>query len=104
MDYFIETAPLETLQSDCTIIGVYQDLQLCLPANVLDNNTRDLLNTVISRGDIKGKLGDTLLINVIPNSTIERILLVGLGENKPLATKNFRKALYAAVNLSLIHI
>ncbi|SJM91957.1 aminopeptidase A, a cyteinylglycinase [Crenothrix polyspora] len=98
MDYFIETAPLETLQADCTIIGVYQDLQLCLPANALDNNTRDLLNTVISRGDIKGKLGDTVLINVVPNSAIERILLVGLGENKPLAAKNFRKALYAAVN------
>lgn len=98
MDYFLETAPLEKLQSDCAIIGIYLDQQLCLPTNWLDSNVNEVIQAVIRRGDIKGKLGDTLLINVVPNSSVERILLVGLGENKPLLPKNFRKALYAAVN------
>jgi leucyl aminopeptidase len=80
------------------IIGVYQDLQLCMPANALDNSTRELIAGVVSRGDIKGKMGETALINVVPNSSLTRILLVGLGENKPLSGKTYRKVLSIAVN------
>jgi leucyl aminopeptidase len=57
-----------------------------------------LINTIVSRGDINGKNGETVLINAIPDNPIERILLVGLGENKPLTSKNYRKALLAAIN------
>lgn len=98
MDYFIETTPIEALPCDCVIIGVYQDQQLCLPANVLDNSTRDLISSIINRGDIKGKIGETTLVNVVPNSSIARILLVGLGENKPLSDKTYRKVLFSVVN------
>jgi leucyl aminopeptidase len=98
MDYSIETTLLETLHCDCVIIGVYQDLQLCLPVNTLDNSTRDLITSVVNRGDIKGKMGESALINVVPNSSLTRILLVGLGENKPLSSKTYRKVLSSAVN------
>ncbi len=98
MDYSIETAPLEKLQCDCMIVGVYQDLQLSPAATTLDHSTQGILSKVLNRGDLSGKTGETVLINVLPDSTIERILLVGLGENKPLSGKNYRKALSAAVN------
>ena len=98
MDYSIETAPLEKLQCDCMIVGVYQDQQLSPTAAALNNSTQGMLARVLSRGDLSGKNGETVLINVIPDSHIERILLVGLGENKPLSSKNYRKALSAAVN------
>ena len=62
------------------------------------NSTQGLINKILNRGDISGKNGETVLINVIPDSSIERILLVGLGENKPLSGKNYRKALLAAIN------
>jgi leucyl aminopeptidase len=61
-------------------------------------STKGLINTIVSRGDINGKNGETVLINAIPDNPIERILLVGLGENKPLTSKNYRKALLAAIN------
>ena len=57
-----------------------------------------LINNIVSRGDLSGKNGETVLINAVPGSKIERILLVGLGENKPLSGKNYKKALLAAVN------
>ncbi|MDD1627548.1 MAG: leucyl aminopeptidase, partial [Methylococcaceae bacterium] len=80
MDYAIETAPLETLQCDCLIVGVYQDQQLSASASSINHSTQGLINKILSRGDISGKNGETVLINVIPDSSIERILLVGLGE------------------------
>ncbi len=98
MDYAIETAPLETLQCDCLIVGVYQGHQLSASASLVNNSTQGLINKILSRGDISGKNGETVLINAIPDSSIERILLVGLGENKPLSGKNYQKALLAAIN------
>lgn len=98
MDYSVETAPLEELQCDCVIVGVYQDQQLSPSATALNNSTDGLINKIVSRGDLSGKNGETVLINAIPGSKIESILLVGLGENKPLSGKNYKKALLAAVN------
>ncbi|MGR9012176.1 MAG: leucyl aminopeptidase [Gammaproteobacteria bacterium] len=98
MDYSIETAPLEELQCDCIIVGVYQDQQLSPSATALNNITHGLVNNIVSRGDLSGKNGETVLINAVPDSKIERILLVGLGEHQPLSAKNYKKALLAAVN------
>jgi leucyl aminopeptidase len=97
MDYLIETAPLATLPADCLVAGVYQDKQLALSADALDASTRNWVNTVLARGDMKAKLGETLLLH-IANSNTPRILLVGLGENKPLTGKAFRKAVQSAAN------
>jgi leucyl aminopeptidase len=98
MEYAIETAPLETLQCDCLIVGVYQDKQLSASANSVNDSTQGLITKILGRGDISGKNGETVLINAIPDSSIERILLVGLGENKPLSSKDYKKALLAAIN------
>lgn len=98
MNYSIETNSLETLKSDCLIVGIYSNQQLSSSAKIVDDATHGLLTSIVARGDIAGKLNDTLLLNVIPNSAIERVLLVGLGEQKPLSAKNYRKALAAAIN------
>lgn len=98
MDYSIEFAPLETLPTDCIIIGVYQNQQLVSFGAEISDNLHQVIAKVISRGDNNGKLAETVLINVLPNCGIERVLLVGLGENKPLLPKNYRKILLAAAN------
>ena len=97
MDYAIETAPLETVSTDCLIVGVYQDLHLSASASQINQSTDGLVQKLLSRGDISGKLGETVLINAIPNSPLARVLLVGLGENQALSGKNYRKALSAAI-------
>lgn len=97
MNYLIETNSLETLQTDCIVVGVYNNQQISNAAQTIDNVINGLISTVVKRGDILGKIGDTLLLNVIQNSNIERVLLVGLGEQKPLTTKNYRKILAATI-------
>ena len=98
MNYSIETNPLETLESDCLIVGIFNNQQLTLAAKTLDDQTNGLLTSVVNRGDIAGKLNETLFLNVIPNSDIKRILLIGLGEQKPLSVKNYRKILSTIIN------
>ena len=96
MDYSIETAPLKELQCNCIIVGVYQNQSLCFTAEQLNTAHQGLISTVLNRGDINGKNGETVLLHLL-NNPIERILLVGLGEKTKLSAKNYRKALFAAV-------
>jgi leucyl aminopeptidase len=97
MDYSIETAPLKELQCDCIIVGVYQNLSLCFTAEQLNTSHQGLISTVLSRGDISGKNGETVLLHLF-DSNIQRILLVGLGEKAKLSAKNYRKALFSAIS------
>ncbi|MFA5983090.1 MAG: leucyl aminopeptidase [Methylococcaceae bacterium] len=98
MDYSIETAPLEKLQCDCIIVGVYPDQQLSPSASYLNDNIQGLIVRLLNRGDITGENGESLLIHDMPNSKIERLLLVGLGKKEALSGKNYRKALTTAIN------
>ncbi|WP_305909193.1 leucyl aminopeptidase [Methylomarinum sp. Ch1-1] len=97
MDYSIETQPLDKLRSHCLIAGIYENQQLSDVASALDRLTQGTIDKVIKRGDIQGKIGETLLLNVLPDGNIERILLVGLGEKGKVTRKHYRKALAAAI-------
>ena len=97
MDYSIESLSLDKLQSDCVLVGVYENQQLSPAATTLDALCGGLISKLISRGDIKGKNAETLLINNIPHTNIERIILVGFGENGKVTRKQYRKALAAAI-------
>ena len=98
MDYSIETAPLKELQCDCIIVGVYQDAPFYSSASDLNDSNQGLISNILSRGDLRGKNGETVVCHVLPDTGIQRILLVGLGEKAKLTSKNYRKALLAAVN------
>ena len=97
MEYFIDSSPLEKQQQDCIIIGVYENEKLSSSASLLDSQTDGLVKKILTRGDIKGKTGETVLLNLSPDNNIERILVVGLGKSSTLTRKNYRKALNSAV-------
>lgn len=97
MDYSIETLALDKQQTDCVIVGLYENQQLTPSALAIDELNQGIITQLIDRGDISGKNAETLLINYLPNSTTKRILLVGLGEKEKLTAKLFRKALSSAI-------
>lgn len=98
MEYSIETTPIDTLPCDCIIIGVYQNLQIAASGLTLPEQLQSTINMMCKRGDITGKLGETVLLNLLPDTAINRVLAVGLGEAKPLSRKSYRKVLSAAAN------
>lgn len=98
MDYFIEASPLEKLETDCIIVGIYENQQLSPSATSVDNLNQGIIKRLIDRGDIKGKNSETLLINYLPGCSFERIVLLGLGEKDKITSKLYRKALAAAVS------
>ncbi len=97
MDYSIETQPLDKLETDCIIVGIYKNQQLSPSAAFVDARTHQLINNLFERGDVTGKNSETLLVSVVPGSSMERVLLVGLGEEEKFTPKLYRKMLGAAV-------
>ncbi len=97
MDYFIETLALDKQQTDCLIIGLYENQQLSPSAIEIDGLNQGLIAQLIKRGDVTGKNAETLLINYLPDSSVDRILLVGLGKKEKLTAKLYRKALVSAI-------
>lgn len=98
MDYLLASTPLDTLETECLIVAVFENKQLSPAAQTLDSLTNGLITTILERGDIKAKVADTLLINYLPHAPIKRALLVGLGDAEKLTAKDYRKALGSAAN------
>ncbi len=98
MDFLLANTPLESLQTECLIVAVFENNKLSSAAQKLDKLTDGLISTILQRADIKGKVADTLLINYTPYTAIKRILLVGLGDADKLSSKDYRKAVDSAAN------
>ena len=98
MDYLLASTPIETLETECLIVAVFANKQLSPAAQTLDSLTDGLITDILQRGDIKGKVADTLLINYLPHAGIKRALLVGFGNTDKLTAKTYRKALSSAAN------
>ena len=62
------------------LVGVYQNLQLAVE---LSDELTKLIQSLIERGDVSGKNGETILLHVLDNA-VQRVLLVGLGERTKL--------------------
>ncbi len=96
MDYSIETLPLNKPQSDCLIIGIYENQDVVAPEHTPDT-LKPLINAALNSERFSGKNSETLLISLPTDSKLEHYLLVGLGEHEDLCRQLFRKSLAAAI-------
>lgn len=88
----------ESTRSACLVVPVYSNNKLAKVSSQLDKASGGLINKVIKRGDIAGKLNDTLLLLDPSGLKAERLLLVGAGENKPLSEADYRKLIKKILN------
>ncbi len=98
MDFQIKSGAVEKTRSACIITAVYEKNKLSPSATTLDKASGGYLSNVIKRGDISGKAGETLLLQNVPGTTAERILLVGCGAEGKLSDKEFRRCTLNAIN------
>jgi leucyl aminopeptidase len=97
VEFSIKQSSPEKQQSDCVVIGVYEDGKLSAAAQLLDKTAAHHLSDLIKRGDMKGKLGSTLMLHHVPNIVAERVLMVGLGKANEFSSKQFLDVLRASL-------
>ncbi len=101
MEHFVVTASPARQRTDCAVVGVYEKGALTGAAAELDTKLGGKLSRLVKSGDVRGKLGEALLIGDLKNSPCQRLLLVGLGARDRLARKQYRKALTVVTSLLL---
>jgi len=97
MEFRISEGRLEQQRTGCMLVGVHEERKLSASAAQLDAASGHALLRVITRGDLEGELGATLLLHDVPRVAAERVLLVGLGKEGDLAEGRYRTALSSAL-------
>jgi leucyl aminopeptidase len=101
MQFFVSTSSPARQRTDCAIVGVFDKGALTAAASELDQRLGGRLARLAKSGDLRGKLGDTLLLADLQGSPAQRVLVVGLGAQKDYGRKHYRRALQAAVTALL---
>ncbi|MDA8484855.1 leucyl aminopeptidase [Pseudomonas resinovorans] len=97
MEFLVKSARLETLKTATLVVAVGEGRKLGAAAQAVDAAAGGAITTLLKRGDLAGKVGQTLLLHSLPNLKAERVLLVGSGKERELSDRQFRKMI-AAVN------
>ncbi|QLC74014.1 leucyl aminopeptidase [Pseudomonas sp. LPB0260] len=96
MEFLAKSARPETLKTATLVIAVGEGRKLGETASAVDNACAGAISALLKRGDLAGKLGQTLLVHNLAGLKAERVLLVGSGKDAELSDRQLRKLIGAA--------
>jgi leucyl aminopeptidase len=97
MQYFVTTNTAATEKTDCLVIAIFEQGLMSPTASALNDCTHGRLQSLIERGDITGKVGQTLLLHDIEGVISPRILLVGCGKQEGIKENDFNTIMTSIV-------
>ncbi|MEK1842468.1 MAG: M17 family peptidase N-terminal domain-containing protein, partial [Pseudomonas sp.] len=98
MELVVKSVSPETLKTATLVVAVGEGRKLGAVAKQLDELSGGTLSAVLKRGDLAGKVGQSLLLHSLPNLKAERVLLVGVGKDEELGDRPFRKIIAGILN------
>ncbi len=98
MDFSIKSGSAEKQRTACLVLGVYDSRKLTSVGEQIDEISEGYISSLLRRGDMDGKLGQVLLLQNVPNTLSDRVMLVGCGKERDLSEKNYRKVVHTAIN------
>ena len=91
MELVVKSVSPETLKTATLVVAVGEGRKLGVAAKQLDELSGGAISAILKRGDLAGKVGQSLLLQSLPNLKAERVLLVGVGKDAELGDRPFRK-------------
>lgn len=67
-------------------------------AEQLDKISDGYISALLRRGELEGKVGQTLLLHHVPNILSERILLIGCGKERELDERQYKQVIQKTIN------
>src|ERR1700733_11405468 len=92
MHFDIWTTGITTLTVECLILGVFEEGELTEEARAVDAASGGRIAALLGRGDLSGKIGETLLVTDLTGTKATRALLTGLGPKKNFSRRAWRRA------------
>lgn len=91
MEFLVKNGSVEKQRTACLIVGVYESRRLSAAAEQLDKLSEGYLSQLLRKGDLDGKVGQTLLLHYVPNVSADRVLLVGCGKERELTERQYKQ-------------
>jgi len=95
MEFVVKNTKAPAIKAATLVLPVGEDLVLGTTAQSIDAASAGAIATVLKRGDLQGKPGQTLLLQQLPGIKAERVLLVGTGKADELDNRQWRKVVTA---------
>ncbi|MGB0954793.1 MAG: leucyl aminopeptidase [Panacagrimonas sp.] len=92
MEYFVKSGSPEKQRVACVIVGIFERRTLSESATIIDDASGGAIASVMRRGDMDGKLGQSLLLHNVPGTFSDRVLLIGLGRERGFDDRAMRRA------------
>jgi leucyl aminopeptidase len=99
MEFIVKSGTPEKQRSGCIVVGVFESRKLSTVAHQIDAVSGGTISSILRRGDLEGKPGQTLLLHNIPNLPSERVLLMGCGKEKEFNENRYRDTTAKAVSI-----
>ncbi len=97
MEFNIKSGSPEKQRSACVVAGVHESRKLTPAARAIDEASDKYLSNLLRKGDMDGKIGQSLLLHNVPGIPAERVLLIGCGKEADLDDKQYRKIIVNSI-------
>jgi len=97
MEFNSKVSSPEKVKTGCIIVGIYESGKLTESSNALNKASTNAINKIIKKGDIKGKVGQTLLIQDAAGINAARVLLIGCGKERELSPASYKKIINSII-------
>jgi leucyl aminopeptidase len=98
MKFSTKLATPDRHRSACVAVGIFESRRLSDAADALDKAAHGQIREFLRSGDMDGKAGSTRLLYRVRGVAAERVMLVGLGQEKEFGEKQFRDGVRAALS------
>ena len=98
IEFSIKSGSPEKQRTTCLVLAVYEGRKLSPAAKAIDEVSDKFLSTLLRRGDIEGKLGQSLLLHNVPNTIADRVLLIGAGKERDINDVTYRRIITSSIS------
>jgi len=93
MNISVKNLDIAKHKTDCHVIAIFEGSKLSDSAKKVDTAAGGYIKSVLKRGDLTGKLSQTLLLHDVEGIAAKRVLLIGCGKAGKLSDNQFRTML-----------
>ncbi|AAZ35098.1 cytosol aminopeptidase [Pseudomonas savastanoi pv. phaseolicola 1448A] len=97
MELVVKSVSPETLKTATLVVTVGESRVLVGAAQAVDILSGGAISLILKRGDLTGKVGQSLLLHNLPNIKAERVLLIGTGKEGELSDRQLKKIVGATL-------
>ena len=98
MEFCVKSGSPEKQRSACIVVGIFEPRRLSPIAEQLDKISDGYISSLLRRGELEGKVGQSLLLHYVPNILSERILLVGCGKERELDEHQYKQVIQKTID------